>query len=132
MDNERQQKIFRENNEEQVLGESYLNLILKDIKGLFIWWFLTIPSRIISWGWRFFLIIEDTLSFTALSKTFFIPLFNKKKALNIITGITIRFILLPIEALILLVIIMIELVIFFLWLLFPILLLYFLILTPLI
>ncbi len=132
MDNEKQQKIFGENNEEQILGDSYLSLILKDIEGLFIWCFLVIPSRIINWGWRFFLIIEDTLSFTALSKTFFIPLFNKKKTLNIITGITIRFILLPIEALILLVIIIIEFITFFLWLLFPILLLYFLILTPLI
>ena len=132
MDNEKQQKIFVENETENIVGKSYINLILKDIEGLFIWWFLIIPSRIISWAWRFFLIVEDALSFTALLKTSFIPLFNKKNPLNIALGIGIRAIILPIEAVILLSLATIELAIFFLWLLFPVLLIYFLILTPLI
>lgn len=106
------------------------SLLWEDIKDFFYWWYIQMPVYYILTLRRTHFVLIDKLSISLLYKNFFTPWQRSYTTLNLLIGVIIKLLYLPIAIIIYTIIITGLTSFFILWLILPLLTLILLILSP--
>ena len=115
--------LLLDNSGQQLLNEtkvnSYFEIFLTFLNNYLKWWYIQMPIWHIRTLKRIIVVLDDNLSFSLLTRNFFLPWHRDKNLIGYIVGITVKTLYLPLALALIIVITLTYFILIFFWLLLP-------------